>query len=430
MDSKLITKVSVLNGDIKIPGDKSISHRSVMMASLAKTPVIIKNFLNSDDCLSTVACMQSLGVSVQKQADNEIVITGNGLRGLKEPSDVLNAGNSGTTMRLLAGILGAQPFFSVLTGDKSLCRRPMARVIKPLRQMGCSIFGRQDSQYAPLAIAPANEICGIEYTTPVASAQLKSAILMAGLFANGVTTVIEPEKSRDHTEKILAAFGVPVSVNKTRVTVTPVTELSAPDTIEVPGDISSAAFWLVAASIIPNSKLVLRKVGINPTRTGIITVLKAMGANIQIIRKSLAGQEEIADIVVSNADLNGIEIPAEMIPSLVDEIPIIAVAALFAHGRTTVRGASELRVKETDRLKAISTEFTKMGAKLVETDDGFIIDGRQQLSFAKCESYYDHRMAMALAIAGAASQGVQINHADCVTISYPGFYEVLSKISS
>ncbi|MDD4602109.1 MAG: 3-phosphoshikimate 1-carboxyvinyltransferase, partial [Negativicutes bacterium] len=379
---------------------------------------------------STVSCMSALGVKVEQKAADELVITGNGLFGLKEPLDILNAGNSGTTMRLLAGILGAQPFFSVMTGDQSLCTRPMGRVIKPLSQMGVSILGRGNNQYAPLAIAPANQIRGIKYTTPVASAQLKSALLLAGLFADGATVITEPHRSRDHTEKILAAFGVPISVSGTVITLEPVRELKAPESLIVPGDISSAAFWLVAASIIPDSKLILHNVGMNPTRTGVIDVLKRMGANIQVTNESFAGKEPIADIIVSSAQLNGIDIEPELIPSLVDEIPVLTVAALFAKGRTIIRGAAELRVKETDRLTAISTELTKMGAHINETHDGLIITPEGDLKFATCCSYHDHRMAMALAIAGAAAQGVEIESPDCVTISYPNFYNVLAKLSS
>lgn len=430
MKFKIIDKASALNGNIVIPGDKSISHRSVMLAGLSPTPVTVKNFLHADDCMSTVSCMSALGVKVEQKAADELVITGNGLFGLKEPLDILNAGNSGTTMRLLAGILGAQPFFSVMTGDQSLCTRPMGRVIKPLSQMGVSILGRGNNQYAPLAIAPANQIRGIEYTTPVASAQLKSALLLAGLFADRATVITEPHRSRDHTEKILAAFGVPISVSGTVITLEPVRELKAPESLIVPGDISSAAFWLVAASIIPDSKLILRNVGMNPTRTGVIDVLKRMGANIQVTNESFAGKEPIADIIVSSAQLNGIDIEPELIPSLVDEIPVLTVAALFAKGRTIIRGAAELRVKETDRLTAISTELTKMGAHINETHDGLIITPEGDLKFATCCSYHDHRMAMALAIAGAAAQGVEIESPDCVTISYPNFYNVLAKLSS
>ncbi|MGI6093433.1 MAG: 3-phosphoshikimate 1-carboxyvinyltransferase [Veillonellaceae bacterium] len=429
MESKIVNRVSVLRGDIAIPGDKSVSHRSVMMASLSSTPVLVKNFLNSDDCLATVACMTKLGAKVEQKTPNELLISGNGLFGLKEPQDVLDAGNSGTTMRLLAGILGAQPFFSILTGDHSLCSRPMGRVIEPLQRMGCFILGRDQSKYAPLALAPASKIHGIEYKTPVASAQLKSAILLAGLFADGATVVTEPELSRDHTEKILAAFGVPISVSGTSIKLTPVSELKAPDILQVPGDISSAAFWVVAATIIPGSKIILRNVGVNPTRTGIIHVLKQMGANIQLVNESFAGQEPIADLIVSSAELVGVEIKPAIIPTLVDEIPILAVAAMFAKGRTIIRGASELRVKETDRLKAISTEFNKMGANIIETKDGLVIDGPQQLKFGRVYSHNDHRMAMALAVAGAAAQGVQIDYAKCVSISYPDFFNVLKKLS-
>lgn len=427
MNHKRISKVYSLNGDIIVPGDKSISHRSVMLAGLSQTPVVVTNFLRADDCLSTVACMKALGVKVE-ESDDRLVITGNGLRGLKEPTDVLNAGNSGTTMRLLAGILAAQPFFSVISGDQSLCKRPMGRVINPLSQMGAVIMGRGNNKYAPLAIMPACQVRGIKYSSPVASAQIKSAVMLAGLFADGITSINEPNRSRDHTERILAAFGVPIKVSGNNIILEPVQELMAPEALNIPGDISSAAFWMVAAAIMPNSRIVLRNVGINPTRTGILSVLKQMGANIKITNEYLSGNEPVADITVASSNLKGVDIGPELIPSLVDEIPILTVAALFADGKTTIRGAAELRVKETDRLAAISAEFNKMGGHIIETNDGLIIEPQGRLKFAKCYSYHDHRIAMALTIAGAASQGVEIASPECVSISYPEFYDKLANL--
>ncbi|CUH96234.1 3-phosphoshikimate 1-carboxyvinyltransferase [Propionispora sp. 2/2-37] len=429
MQQVKIESCKCLQGSTTIPGDKSVSHRSVMFAGLADTPVLIRNFLFAADCCSTISCMQSLGVKVETLSNQELCVQGNGMHGLKEPETVLNAGNSGTTLRLLTGILACQPFFSVFVGDASLSKRPMGRVISPLSQMGCRIAGRQQSKFIPMALMPGKEITGIDYRMPMASAQVKSAVLLAGLFAQGTTSVTEPFLSRDHTERMLAAFGVQVRREGLTVSVQAVDSLIAPQVIDVPGDISSAAFWLVAGTIIPNSKLILRNVGINPTRTGILDVLKRMGANIILENEHVSGQEPVADITVQSASLKGTEINGEMIPRLVDEIPALAVAALFAEGRTVISGAEELRVKETDRLKAIATELGKMGAVLQEKEDGLVIEGRQQLQFAVCRSYDDHRMAMSLAIAGLAGSGVGIMEPDCVNISYPNFFETLRSLS-
>lgn len=417
-----------LNGTIVIPGDKSISHRSVMLSSLSETPVKVNNFLFSEDCLSTISCMKELGANIEFTGEQQVTIQGRGFYGLTEPDDVLNAGNSGTTLRLLSGILAAQPFFSVITGDSSLRRRPMGRVIEPLSRMGCKIIGREQSRYAPLAIQSAGVIQGITYSLPVASAQIKSAILLAALFANTSTTVTEPYLSRDHTERMLQLFGVPVKREDLSVTVLPVSSLKAPAVIHVPGDISSAAFWLVAASIVPGSELVLRNVGLNPTRTGVLDILQLMGAEIGFINQRLEEAEPVADAVVRSADLHGVSIEADIIPRLIDEIPILAVAALFAHGRTVIRGAEELRVKETDRLRAVVDEFEKMGAQIQETADGLIIEGPQKLHFGSCLSHGDHRMAMSLAVAGVAAEGVEIINPACAAVSYPDFFSVLAQL--
>lgn len=421
MDEK-IKPCRCLKGELTIPGDKSVSHRSVMLAGLAETPVRIRNFLSAADCWSSVQCMRSLGVTVDQVADNELIVKGNGLYGLSEPMDILDAGNSGTTMRLLTGILAGQDFFSVLTGDGSLRRRPMARVVAPLTKMGCRIYGREESRYAPLAIVPAETIHGIDYAMPVASAQVKSALLLAGIFADGPSRITEPYPSRDHTERMLQAFGVKVRRSGGTVRLDPVQELKAPEVIDVPGDISSAAFWLVAATIIKGSRLRLKNVGVNPTRTGIIDVLRRMGANIEIADERQAGGEPVADLIVESADLTGTTVEAEILPRLIDEIPVLTVAALFARGRTVISGAEELRVKESDRLKAITCELGKMGAAITETPDGLIVDGPQSLKTAVCDAHDDHRMAMSLAVAGMAAEGVEITGAECVAISYPGFF--------
>jgi 3-phosphoshikimate 1-carboxyvinyltransferase len=416
-----------LFGTITIPGDKSISHRSIILSSLADTPVVIKNFLNSDDCLSTIECMRSLGVKITFGGTGEVTVFGQGLRGLTEPETILNAGNSGTTMRLLAGVLSAMPFFSILTGDLSLSSRPMDRIIAPLSQMGAKILARDGSRFAPLAIS-GGSLCGIDYHSPVASAQLKSCILLASLVAGCASSITEPLPSRDHTELMLRAFGVNVLREKNKVSITPVTKLTAPEEIAIPGDISSAAFYLAAASIIPGSRILLKNVGVNPTRTGVIKILRRMGADIRLQNEHISGAEEVADIEVSHAKLTGVNIESGIIPSLIDELPVIAAAAMFAEGVTTVEGAAELRVKETDRLSAIFKEFGKLGCDVKETPDGFSIKGGREAKWAKTNSHNDHRMAMALAVAALGGSGADIENFDCVKISYPNFFEEINKL--
>ena len=427
-DNLEVNAVKGLQGEIFIPGDKSISHRSVMFSSLGDKAVTIKNFLNSQDCLSTVSCMEALGVKIEKINDNELVVHGVGINGLKEPENVLDAGNSGTTLRLLMGMLSAQNFFVTFTGDDSLRKRPMARVIKPLSKMGAQLVSRENSRLLPLAILPVEQIKAINYEMPMASAQVKSAILLAGMYADSKTIVTEPYVSRDHTEKMFETFGVELYKEGTSVGIQKVEQVISPETLEVPGDISSAAFWLVAASIIPNSNLTLKNVGVNKTRTGIIDVLLNMGADIKVVNERMSGKEPMADLIVKSAKLKGTSFGAEIMPRLIDEIPVIAVAAMFAEGKTIITGAEELRVKETDRLSAVVNEFSKMGGNIVGTEDGLIIEGTGKLNKANCYSYHDHRIAMALAVAGAAAEGVNIENPDCVCISYPTFYQTLEKI--
>lgn len=419
-----------LQGEIVIPGDKSISHRSVMFSALGDTPVRIKNFLHAQDCMSTAACMEALGAKVEFISDTELIVTGNGLHGLKEPATILDAGNSGTTLRLLMGILAAQPFLSTFTGDASLHKRPMGRVIKPLSQMGAQIYGRENNAKLPITVVPAKEqLHGMHYDSPVASAQVKSAILLAGMFADGETTVNEPFVSRDHTEQMLSAFGVELKREGTAVTIQPVEKFTAPKEIEVPGDISSAAYWLVAGSIVPGSKLLLKNVGINPTRTGILDVLKDMGAKITLQNERTSGGEAAADMLVEYSELKGVNFGAEIMPRLIDEIPVIAVAALCAKGDTVITGAGELRVKETDRLMAIAKEFNKLAPGAVEErEDGLVIHGGAKLQQATAFSYDDHRIAMSLAILGTMGAGVEIENPQCVNISYPEFYQTLEEI--
>ena len=427
-DNLEVNAVKGLQGEIFIPGDKSISHRSVMFSSLGDKAVTIKNFLNSQDCLSTISCMEALGVKIEKINDNELVVHGVGINGLKEPENVLDAGNSGTTLRLLMGMLSAQNFFVTFTGDDSLRKRPMARVIKPLSKMGAQLVSRENSRLLPLAILPVEQIKAINYEMPMASAQVKSAILLAGMYADSKTIVTEPYVSRDHTEKMFETFGVELYKEGTSVGIQKVEQLISPEALEVPGDISSAAFWLVAASIIPNSNLTLKNVGVNKTRTGIIDVLLNMGADIKVVNERMSGKEPMADLIVKSAKLKGTSFGAEIMPRLIDEIPVIAVAAMFAEGKTIITGAEELRVKETDRLSAVVNEFSKMGGNIVGTEDGLIIEGTGKLNKANCYSYHDHRIAMALAVAGAAAEGVNIENPDCVCISYPTFYQTLEKI--
>ena len=419
-------------GTIDIPGDKSISHRSVMFAGLGNTPVHIKNFLHAADCLSTVGVMRALGVNVEFLNEKELIVTGRGLHGLSEPLTVLDAGNSGTTLRLMMGLLSPQPFLSVFSGDASLTRRPMGRIRRPLSTMGARIYGRNENNNLPLTIVPSEKkLHGIHYDSPVASAQVKSAILLAGLYADAPTTVTEPYISRDHTEQMLTGFGVHLERSGTSVTVFPVEEdnFHAPSEITVPGDISSAAYFLVAGTIIAGSRLRLNNVGINPTRTGILDVLRDMGAHISVHNERESGGEHVADLLVEAAPLHGVSFGAEIMPRLIDEIPVLAVAALFAEGDTIITGAGELRVKETDRLHAIATEVQKLSpGSIEEREDGLVIHGKSEIRRAQVKSYDDHRMAMSLAVLGVAGEGVLIENPESVNISYPTFFSEIERL--
>lgn len=359
-----------------------------------------------------------------------LCVKGVGLRGLKEPACILDAGNSGTTLRLLMGILGAQPFFSVFTGDASLLRRPMGRIVEPLSRMGARICGRKGGRNLPLAVLPhEGHLAAMHYESPVASAQVKSAILLAGLYADGETTVWEPALSRDHTEKMLGAFGAKLRRSGTTAAIEPAEELYAPEEIVVPGDISSAAYWLVAASLIEGSDILLQDVGLNATRTGIIDVLRDMGARLELGNERESGGEALADIRVRAAHLRGVSFGGAVIPRLIDEIPVLAVAALFAEGDTVISDAAELRVKETDRLQAVTDELNRLAPGAVEaTEDGMIIHGGRDVSPAACHTYDDHRMAMSLAVAGAAGAGLTLDAPECVDISYPSFYNTLEGL--
>lgn len=417
-----------LRGVLEIPGDKSISHRAVMLAGLGSTPVEIDNFLMGADCLSTIECMRAMGVNIREHGD-KIFVKGKGLHGLREPETVLDAGNSGTTLRLLLGLTAPQNFIATFTGDASLRKRPMARVIKPLTEMGAQIVGRNDNQNLPVTVCkPAQKLHAITCELSVASAQVKSAIVLAALYADGITTVIEPAPSRDHTERILEAFGVQIErQGNTVVKISPAETLTAPEKITVPGDISSAAYWIVLATVLENSSVTIKNVGINKTRTGLLDVLTRMGAQIEIRNPRESGGETSADLKVTAAKLRGIEFGGvNVIPRLIDEIPVLAVAAAFAEGDTIIRGVGELRVKETDRLAAIVSEYNKISRGSFEADgDTLIIHGGAEKNFASCKTHGDHRIAMALSIFGAAANGVGIDDAACVSISYPNFFETI-----
>jgi len=419
-----LTTARALRGDVTVPGDKSISHRAVMFGALADADTHISGFLMGEDCLSTISCFEKMGVSIDV-SDKEVVVHGVGLHGLKAPTELLYTGNSGTTTRLLCGILAGQPFSCTLNGDASIQKRPMGRIIKPLREMGADI-SEKDGNLCPLDIHPA-PLHGIRYDMPVASAQLKSAILLAGLFADGPTTVIEPAPSRDHTERMLRGLGAQVVSNGTEITLTPPKALHAVN-VEVPGDISSAAYFLVAGLILPNSDIVIRNVGINPTRTGILDALEAMGANIERLNER-GTVEPICDLRVRSSHLHGTTISGDMIPRLIDEIPVLAVAAAFADGETVIRDAQELKVKESNRIATMTTELSKAGADVQETDDGMIIRGGKPLHGADFASYADHRVAMSMAVCALACEGnSSIDDPDCVAISYPTFFETLDAL--
>ena len=417
---------SPLRGEITPPGDKSISHRSLMLCSLAEGKSLVKNFLVSDDALSTAHAMRALGASIEISG-NEVLVEGNGLRGLKKPDHVIDCGNSGTTTRLLIGLLSPQQFTTTLTGDKYLQARPMRRVVHPLTQMGAKITGNEDGNKLPLTITGSN-LEGISYELPVASAQVKSAIILAGMYAEGETEVIEPSASRDHTERMLTYLGVPVTKNGNSIKINKVSNIR-PGEIIVPSDISSAAFFIVGALIIPGSEILIKNVGINPLRTGIIDILKSMGGNIEITNERDVNGEPIGDILARSSALHATEIGGDVIPKAIDELPLAAVAATFAQGETLIKDAKELRVKETDRIHAMASELGKLGAHVKEFEDGMSIMGTESLTGAVCSSWGDHRVAMSLAIAGLRAQGeTEIVDADCVSVSYPGFFEVLDEL--
>ncbi|EMF0258219.1 3-phosphoshikimate 1-carboxyvinyltransferase [Enterococcus hirae] len=421
---KLLTAKNGINGELVIPADKSISHRSIMFGAISKGTTIVNNFLKAEDCLSTIAVFKQLGVRITEK-NEQIMIEGKGFEGLTAPSSRLDAGNSGTTMRLVLGILAGCPFTSEIAGDASLNRRPMERVMKPLREMGADLQGTAEAEFPPLKVT-GNTLHGIEYHMPIASAQVKSAILFAALQAEGTTKIIEKEQSRNHTEEMIKQFGGKIQVEGKEIIVTGPQQLIGQE-VTVPGDISSAAFYLVAASILANSEVLLKQVGINPTRTGILDVLMQMGANIE--ERQLDEQNQAADLIVRSAQLHACEIHGEIIPRLIDELPIIALAATQATGTTIIRDAQELKVKETNRIDATAEELTKMGANIEPTEDGLIIHGPTSLHGATVDSHGDHRIGMMLQIAALlTAEPVELLNPEAVNISYPEFFTDLAKL--
>lgn len=420
-------KISRLHGEIILPGDKSISHRAVMFSSISKGRNYIKNFLMGEDCLSTISCFRKMGVNIEIQKDT-IIVDGVGLRGLKSPIEALDVGNSGTTIRLLMGILAGQNFRSTLIGDESIAKRPMKRVTDPLKEMGAKVEGNNNGNYTPITIQ-GGILKGINHEMKVASAQVKSAIILAGLYADSPTTIIEKSKSRNHTEIMLKSFGADINVNNLNININPVENLYSNE-IYVPGDISSAAFFIAGASVIKGSEVLIRNVGLNITRSGILKVLDNMSGNFEILNKRVICGEEIGDILIKFSNLTGTTIKGDLIPRLIDEIPAIAVMATQAEGTTIIKDAKELRVKESDRIKGIVSNLQKMGADIEELDDGMIIKGPTKLKGANIESFNDHRIAMAFSIASLVSDGnTYINNLECINISFPKFYEFLRKIS-
>ncbi|SMO43130.1 3-phosphoshikimate 1-carboxyvinyltransferase [Balnearium lithotrophicum] len=418
-----------LSGKLRTPSDKSISHRAVMLGSLNRGKTVVREFLRSEDCLNTLKAFVELGAEIDDRED-EIVINGKGKQSLKEPFNVLDLGNSGTSIRLISGILSGQPFYSVLTGDQYLRKRPMDRIAVPLRTMGAQIFGREGGKYPPLTIIGKRKLKGIDYKSPKASAQVKSAVLLAGLFTDEPVSVTEPAKSRDHTERMLRAFGVDVEVDGLTVRLGKNRELERDIEITVPADISSAAFFMVGAAVTPNSEVVLREVIINPTRTGILKVFERMGVDYEVFNVKSSSGEEIADIRVRySPNIKGIEIGGSDIPTLIDEIPIISLLATQAEGETVIRDAEELRVKESDRIKTTVENLRNIGGDAEELPDGLIVRGKTKLKGGKVFSHGDHRIAMTFTVASLITENpVEIDDVECISTSYPGFFDDLKKV--
>ncbi|MBC5659897.1 3-phosphoshikimate 1-carboxyvinyltransferase [Anaerosacchariphilus sp. NSJ-68] len=420
------TRTQSLHGEITIPGDKSISHRAVMFGSLAEGTTEVTGFLRGADCLSTIDCFRRLGISIEDKGE-QILIHGKGLHGLSAPDQILDAGNSGTTTRLISGILSGQTFETTLTGDASIQKRPMGRIMEPLSQMGASITSLSGNGCAPLRI-DGRPLHGIHYTTRVASAQVKSSILLAGLYADAPTSVTEPALSRNHSELMLNFFGAEVKTEDTTATIQPEPKLAG-QKVQVPGDISSAAYFIAAGCITPDSEILIKNVGTNPTRDGILRVCEMMNADVTRLHENADSGEPTADLLVRTSSLKGCTIEGALIPTLIDELPVIAVMACFAEGTTVIRDAAELKVKESDRIAVMTENLTAMGARVTATYDGMIIEGGHTLHGAVIDSHLDHRIAMSFAIAALNADGeTEIQGADCVNISYPEFYRDLLKI--
>lgn len=425
-ESRTVVPVASLRGEMVVPGDKSISHRAIMFASLAEGKSRVRGLLRGEDCFSTLKAFQQLGIEIEEKADDELVIHGRDLNGLSEPEDVIDCGNSGTTMRLMSGILAAQPFLSVLTGDQYLRRRPMKRIIDPLSTMGAEILSRTGGR-APLVIK-GGTLQPTEYHSPIASAQVKSALLLAGMQSEGTTTVYEPHLSRDHSERMLRGFGVKLESFPGGARVTGPVRLQGREVI-VPGDISSAAFFLVAGLIVPGSELLIKNVGVNPTRSGIIDILLQMGGSIELLNQRELSGEPVADLLVKSSALKGIEIGGELVPRAIDEFPVVSVAAAFAEGETLIRDAGELRVKETDRIAAMCDALGILGAQIEPLEDGLRVTGGQPLAGGKINSRGDHRIAMSMAIAALQTEdAVIIEDTACTATSFPNFWELLGGL--
>lgn len=432
MSVKKIKAMGALKGEVQIPGDKSISHRAVMLGSIARGTTEISHFLNGADCLSTIHCFQKMGIEIEQSKDL-VLVHGRGLRGLTAPQGILDTGNSGTTTRLICGILSGQNFSSVLSGDDSLNSRPMKRIMDPLNQMGARITSIQDNNCAPLRIEPGT-LHGIRYVSPVASAQVKSSVLLAGLYTDSPVSVTEPVLSRNHTELMLGSFGADISSElhadgSATASVSPCAELYG-QKIQVPGDISSAAYFIAAGLLVPGSRLLVKNVGINPTRAGFLEICRKMGADISYLNRQSQGGEETADLLVTPKPLTGTVIEGAVIPSLIDEIPILAVMAAFAEGTTVIRDAAELKVKETNRIQTVTENLLAMGAEIIPTEDGMIIHGTGALKGTQIQSHLDHRIAMAFSVAALAAEGTTtILDSQCVDVSYPGFFAQLMDLS-
>ena len=418
----IIQKAAKLQGELLVPGDKSISHRAVMFGALSEGKTRISHFLTGEDCLSTIKCFQAMGIDI-RQDGTEVTVSGKGLHGLSAPAHPLNVGNSGTTIRLMSGILSVQAFGSELTGDASICKRPMKRILDPLSSMGADILSKNNDGCAPLLIRE-SRLNGIHYQSPVSSAQVKSCVLLAGLYADGPTSVTEPVLSRNHSEIMLRYFGADITSEGTTASIRPEPHLTGRE-ITVPGDISSAAYFIAAALLVPGSEVLLKNVGINPTRDGFLRVCRDMGGDITLLNVREEG-EPIADLLVRHSSLHGTDVGGEIIPALIDELPMVAVLAAFAEGTTVIRDAAELKVKESDRIAVMTECLSRMGVDIEARADGMVIRGGRPVKGAAVDSYLDHRVAMSLSVAGLCCEGdLSISRADCVNISYPAFYEDL-----